>query len=94
MAVPTLADIKQSLSITFDDQDAYISSLLNACILDSERYTGKKYTGPDAVEMNASINLAIHDQVNFLYSNRGDLDNKRNDSFYNVLRSNSTRSII
>lgn len=94
MAVPTLSEVKQGLGITFSSQDDYITSLLNSCINDAERFTGRKYVGIDAVDMNASISAAIHEHINFLYSNRGDLDNRRNDSFYNTLRNNSTRSII
>lgn len=94
MSVPTLQEIKEGLGITFSSQDSYITALLNSAINEAERFTNKRFTGNDAVEMNASIQQAIHDQVEFLYSNRGDLDNKRNDSFYHVLRSNSKRMII
>lgn len=95
--IPTLQEVKQGLGITFNSQDTYLLSLLDGVLDDVERFSGivTKSSDPDEdVVIPAKIKLAIMNQIEFLYSNRGDLNNKRNDSFYHTLRSYTVTSFI
>lgn len=95
--IPTLQEIKQGLGITFSSQDVYLLSLRDGVLDDVERFSGivTKSLDPDEeVIIPAKIKVAIMDQIEFLYSNRGDLNNRRNDSFYHTLRSYTVTSFI
>lgn len=92
----SLNEVKQSLGITFNSQDDYLTSLLYRVVGEAEKVTGYNFiddTKDHYLDLNNQNNTtcvvvkdAVLQHIDFLYSKRGDLENKRNDSFYLVLR--------
>ena len=79
-----LNDAENVTGYNFTDpsNEAYIE-LSNGDLSDTD---SNPITAMSTDHMSGAIRLAVLQQIDFLYSKRGDLDNKRNDSFYLVLR--------
>lgn len=77
MVKVTLSEVKSALNIDFDDQDAFLVSLLKAATARATSVTGTFVTYNEATEevelydgMNEEVSAAIIEDVSQMYANR------------------------
>lgn len=98
----TLSQVKEALNIDFDDQDQYLTMLLNGAIHGAENITGRNYTNPllETFEtMPADIEKSVIQDVASNYANRDNFggdgaDYTANNASIYTYRQNSTNPMF
>lgn len=67
-----LSDVKQALNIDFDDQDQYLTTLMNGAVKKASSIIGEEINPASIQDDNPEVYSAILDDIAVMYQSRGE----------------------